>query len=258
MVLPEGQDFAWGVKRLKIKKIHCFNMIEVLLALTVIAIGMTSIMGLFPVGLKASRQAVAENSSATVADQMVTYIRVINESDNGTKYNANFIDTADTAYQSTKYSDGDEIASQSKAFLADYKSNDVNKDTGTNYRRIAEGWSIFKTQTTSPTNLQPQMFFVIQGPNSTEDGGNRNIDYSAMVLIWKDIVQIKRLESGGSTWSNWPKDDDIYSDYPTNTVIIPAKAYEYSGKINIELSWPLVLPYSQRKKRYYQVVINKP
>ncbi len=60
-------------------------------------------------------------------------------------------------------------------------------------------------------------------------------------------MQIRRLIAGGdasqsSDWQLWPD---------------PA-SYDVSAKINVELSWPLELPYAERKKRYYQVVINKP
>jgi len=163
------------------KKLHFFNMIEILLALTVIAIGMTSILGLFPVGLNASRNAVAQNISANVADQMVTYFKVINELDaTGAKYVANIGTIGTSAYQVTKYFDENVIKTQSDLFLADYKNGDVSTSS-TTFPRVADGWAIFKTETV--TSLKPQMFFVVQGSNCTEDGGNRNIDYSAMALV---------------------------------------------------------------------------
>ena len=250
---------------MKIKKIHYFNMIEVLLALTVIAIGMTSVLGLFPVGLKASRQAVAENSSANVADQMVTYMRVMGESSDSA-YTATFVTTATnlpnydsgTDELNITYSDDNatinlksgtfDIQAQSDAFLEDYKKGDLNPpgtSTTHDFTRVANGWAIFRPAGAS--DLRHRVYFITQGPNCTEDGGNRNIDYSAMALVWKDTVQIKRLKAGGdpaisTDWELWPA---------------PA-SYVHSGKINVELSWPLELPYNQRKKRYYQVVINKP
>ncbi|MDD5599630.1 MAG: hypothetical protein PHV82_16920 [Victivallaceae bacterium] len=210
-------------------------MIEILLALTVVAVGMTSILGLFPVGLNASRNAIAQNMSADVADQMTTYLRVINES-SPTTYTAN-IGTSGT-YQTTPYSDEDVIKAQSEAFLTAYKSGDVSTGS-TAYPRVAADWAIFKNLAGAGGALEHQMFFVVQGPNCTKDGGNRSIDFSAMVLIWKSQVQIRRLDAS-SNWTLW------------------SPAYDISGMINIELSWPLELPYNERKKRCYQVVITKP
>ncbi|MFA6717188.1 MAG: hypothetical protein WC082_00995 [Victivallales bacterium] len=217
-------------------RVQFFNMIEILLALTVVAVGMTSIMGLFPVGLNASRNAIAQNMSADVADQMITYFRVMNESA-AANYTAN-IGTSGT-YQASQYSDEDVINAQSEAFLTAYKSGDVSTSS-TTYPRVASDWAIFKNLAGASGALEHQMFFVVQGPNCTKDGGNRSIDFSAMVLIWKSQVQIRRLKSDGTTWEIWTPD------------------YDLSGKINIELSWPLELPYNERKKRYYQVVITKP
>ncbi len=46
-----------------------FNLVEVVLAMGAIAVGMVSMMALFPVGTKASRDAMVANHSADMADQ---------------------------------------------------------------------------------------------------------------------------------------------------------------------------------------------
>ena len=122
------------------------------------------------------------------------------------------------------------------------------------FSRVAQGWSVFVPvmRPSTPYSLRRRVYFIVQGPSSAVmNNVNRVIDYSAMALVWKDTVQIKRLESGGTVWSNWPSDAIMTS----GTIL---EKYQYSGKINIELSWPLIMPYKDRKKRYYQVVINKP
>ena len=237
------------------RKTRFFNMIEVLLALGVIAIGMTSILGLFPVGLNASRNAIAENCSSDVADQMTTYLKAMNELDDGTLYTANFVGVS-SKYNSNKLDatiTETLINSESTAFLTAYKAGNT---AAANFPRVATGWSVFERNTTPD-----RMFFIVQGPNCTVGSGP--VDYSAMAIVWKSPVQIKHVKLDGdpavpAVWESWPLDSDVYSDYPTNTVINQAKAYDYSAKLNIELSWPLVLPYSERKKRYYQIVITKP
>ena len=45
-----------------------FNMIEVMLALAVSAIGITAIMGIIPLGLKANRDAMADTFAADIAN----------------------------------------------------------------------------------------------------------------------------------------------------------------------------------------------
>lgn len=290
---------------LKIKKIQFFNMIEILLALAVIAIGMTSVLGLFPVGLNASRNAVAENCSADIADQMVTYLRVISEINNN-QYSKAFTDPVSPATTPLSFADSTGVAitngelvdrvdsndekyinEVAEVFLKSYSSQKIYKnhstpainnilglyDTITNvnldfpnvnssleFKRVANEWAIFKVN--SIGSNMPRVFFIVQGPNCTEndDGSispeldkiSRPVDYSAMALVWKSTVQINRLESGGGgIWSNWPSDTIMSS----GTI---SQKYEFSGMINIELSWPLELPYAERKKRYYQIVISRP
>lgn len=254
---------------MRIKKIHFFNMVEILLALTVIAIGMTSVLGLFPVGLNASREAIAQNCSADVADQMVTYLRVISEI-NQAQYAKAFYDS-DSFSSDVTITDGKlptksgsdnekDIYDNSLNFLKAYGKELIKSDNkleaGTiDFKRVAPGWAVFKVDGVSN---QPRSFFIVQGPNCTEndddsattaDKISRPVDYSAMALVWKEPVQIKRLESDGTTWSLWPDLTGSPTEY---------QKYQYSAKINVELSWPLELPYTERKKRYYQIVINRP
>lgn len=247
-------------------------MIEVLLALTVIAIGMTSVLGLFPVGLNASRNAIAQNCSADVADQLITYLRVTSEIDQ-TQYAKAFTNTtpplpfANLTDATVNSSTGvlptvsgsaneDKVNQNSVNFLAAYTSEKIqsnNKlEAGTiDFVRVAPEWSIFKVDGISN---KPRTFFIVQGHNSNQNDTDtasdpkisRTVDYSAMALIWKSPVQIWRDHPDGTTgWEKWPPDAD-------------ANSYKYSGKLNIELSWPLELPYKERKKRYYQIIINKP
>ena len=263
------------------RKVQFFNMIEVLLALTVIAIGMTSVLGLFPVGLNASRNAIAQNCSADVADQLITYLRVTNEINQDQYANAFYRDDSSIPNYPFTDSTGIEITNgsftnnpenskevnvddNSIIFLNAYKNERI-EDSGTyinklvtgktvDFVRVAPSWSIFKQD---KLDGKPRVFFIIQGHNSNQndvlgstDKISRTVDYSAMALVWKSTVQIWRDHPDGTSgWSQWPDLSGATTD---------EERYQYSGKLNIELSWPLELPYKERKKRYYQIIINKP
>lgn len=56
-------------------KHHPFTMVEILLALGVCAIGICSVMVLFPIGANASRDASLETYSANAADQLLHYLK---------------------------------------------------------------------------------------------------------------------------------------------------------------------------------------
>ena len=53
---------------------HNFNMVEIMLAVIVIALGLTSTFVLFPVGLNASKDAVAENHVSDIGEIAANYI----------------------------------------------------------------------------------------------------------------------------------------------------------------------------------------
>ena len=63
---------------------HCFNMVEIMLALGVCAIGVCSIMVLFPVGSTATRDAAMETYAAHAADQMLHFMKYSMQLDNST------------------------------------------------------------------------------------------------------------------------------------------------------------------------------
>jgi len=60
--------------RTKISK-HHFNLFEIVIALGVAIIGMVGIMALFPVGLNASRNSIAESYTSQAADQLLHQIK---------------------------------------------------------------------------------------------------------------------------------------------------------------------------------------
>ena len=57
------------------KMSYKFNMVEIALAIVVIAIGLSSILVLFPIGIKATRSAVEENVVPDIASVVVNFIR---------------------------------------------------------------------------------------------------------------------------------------------------------------------------------------
>ena len=54
---------------------HYFNMVEIALALAVLAIGMSSILVLFPVGINANKSAIADNNLADIGEYLMGYLR---------------------------------------------------------------------------------------------------------------------------------------------------------------------------------------
>ena len=57
------------------KKCYRFNMVEIALAIAIIAIGISAILVLFPVGINATRAAMDENSSTDVGEYIANFVR---------------------------------------------------------------------------------------------------------------------------------------------------------------------------------------
>jgi hypothetical protein len=51
-----------------------FNLIEIALAIGILAVGLTSIVSLFPIGLQETRDSIGQNYSSETADSMLAYI----------------------------------------------------------------------------------------------------------------------------------------------------------------------------------------
>ena len=52
-----------------------FNMIEIALALVILAIGLSSVLVLFPIGLEAGKSSVTDNNLANVAELVMAYLQ---------------------------------------------------------------------------------------------------------------------------------------------------------------------------------------
>jgi hypothetical protein len=64
-------------------KIRCkyFSMVELVLAIAVAVLGVFAVLALLPVGMNASRDAVADNYLPDMAEQMLTFIQMQNDCD---------------------------------------------------------------------------------------------------------------------------------------------------------------------------------
>ena len=153
-------------------------MIEVALAMAIIAFGMTSILGLIPVGLNASRNAIAETFCGDTVDLLMTYISA-KANATSAEYN-NFFGTSGiiTATPPTETA----INDWSKAFLD-------NDGTVT----IIPGWdNLYKCD-------NKQIYFVVQGGNAANSG----YDFSAALALWKSpVTSNMTLDTGTATYTD--------------------------------------------------------
>ncbi len=192
---------------------HYFNMVEVLLALGITAVGIVGLMAVIPVSLKATRDAQAEYFATEVANSefdrwesdMRRTVKAVSPDDNDARKNA-FKAFFDEAWFNG--SDTDEPDSWSPMDVT------LSKD-GMNIGGVGKNFSMpAKNMSGGDYTQLPSVFPVLVGRRE------ENIaDFSGDVKIWKQT----NLELFG---------DDMV-------------------RVFIEVSWPAVAAYDAREKRIF-------
>jgi len=112
-----------------------FTLIEIVIAIAILAIGVTSIMALFPLGLHSTKNAIAQNYSAFEAENIFAYLSrasdnnwsILNNITLDTKPNSTFTDTANlTKLEGNLWDDGNDDG----RFVLQVQSNSVDDMTG--------------------------------------------------------------------------------------------------------------------------------
>ncbi len=215
------------------RRFRQYNLVEVILALGVVAIGVVSIMALFPIGASATRDAAMETYSSNAADEMFHMLQFMALNDG---------DTLDESWN--KWIKNDTQLETSKP---DYDEANTDKDKWERLSDITKGIdsNIFKTKTT-----KNGVFLLISHHDSSADkdatladAGDtesdntityEKVDFRAVVLAWKEKVREDPTDA--------TKDID----------------FDEAAKLVIEVSWPEEMPYDKRQKRYFSYEIAKP
>lgn len=226
------------------KNISFFNMIEVALAMAIIAFGMTSILGLFPVGLNACRNSIAENYSADVVEQFSSYLKGYAGSSKA-NFETIFGTSAGTGYYNTTTNPMSDVATATaaKAAAKDFLNAII---AGTPYvaTPIYSGWTIFPYDGGTPPTRK-NIYFSVMGPGNYLNPTGAvfpSTDFTGMILVWKSPLVFYYPKADGSGW-------DTYTD----------STYSLGAGLNIEISWPLeVEDYNARQKRTFYIEMTKP
>ena len=245
-------------------------MIEVALAMAIIAFGMTSILGLFPVGLNALRNSMAENFCAETVENIMGFMKNYAEY-SPASYKQIFVDASaipssiganaivgttqipGVAGANKTWADIDIISKNFIAWYQDPASNFANTG-GEAYRRVISGANlpIFRPKDDPKFHF---VYFIVKSSDSTT---TRNMDFSARVVMKKATVPVQKYATGDpdlDPWGNYP----VTIGYPaTPSDPEVAGCYNEFGAIIFEVSWPLEVKYSEREKRYYYMVVSMP
>ena len=209
-------------------KRHPFSMVEILLALGVIAIGICSVMVLFPVGANATRDAAMETYAANAADQILHMVKFkLTMTDGNNQWN-NYICDASAPYN------GKGIFSAAVPDSGTVSMDDIdNTDKWDDYNNLIGGNTlksgIFPYNTDAD---HPYFYQIIVHRGSPDDGfadviNNKVIDFRALATLWADRVQVQG------------------ANLPLN----------FATRLNLKIEWPVELPASARQSAYYTLEV---
>ena len=235
-------------------------MVEIALAMAIIAIGLSSILVLFPVGINANKAAIADNNLTDVAEYMISYMRA----GCATEWRKIAEDgkTGSAAGSDYFFSNGmednfDDLTAAIKDEEAEGYPDDSTNENFTKY------WTPFGSSTGGTRLYRHKtsngVFLFRQVSLLTDQDGTTEIevpDFSAVIKIWKDTKSLL----------------DIYVPYVYASDSIPCKKLDeireasgytknqlleyldkrYGKALCLELSWPAEVPYENREKRVFR------
>ncbi|MCP4180027.1 MAG: hypothetical protein GY756_19875 [bacterium] len=171
------------------EKTYLFSTIELVLSISILAIGITAIIGLFPAGLNETNYSVGENYSGISVNDMYAYIARESHFHNWETFLSSIPDSKpDTA-----------------------KTKNVIMDTN-NWGSPVEG-NIYE-----PSNAAKGIYGIKVG------SGNLS-EFSAQVLIWRSAVN-KNQKSGETNFNDWPENPNNIAGINIETSWPLAKEYK--------------------------------
>lgn len=213
------------MRKSKIKPLY-FNMIEIVLAIAILAFGFASVLGLFPVAIKAVRNSQAEGLASNAVNNIFVYYKSYASALNSSgKYfhkelfeGSTFLEVGGVqSFRDIAKSDGDTfLAALNDPTLGPITEGVLGFRQGMNLFQHYSGKSVF--------------FLTLGSPDS------KKTEFAAEIIVWKS--QIDKIIAGGPSTEKF--------------------TYAQAVELNMEVSWPIYIPYSEREKRHYQFVVTNP
>lgn len=222
-----------------------FNMVEIVLALAVVAVGVVSILGLFPVGMAASRDAMAIDYAANAADQFLHQLEYLirrpataSVPTGWELYVLGSIDkTASLTWSSAwnKFTIPDDSGMSITAERADFDvpaNGELLETVAGDSSSTAGNEAVFRYASGSSATRRYKVIRYLERSSPLDndyDPAEDVLDFDAVMVVYRDQVSIPT----GSGTSSVP--------------------YAMGAALNVDISWPAQLPEARREKRTYRL-----
>ena len=208
---------------------HNFNMVEIMLAVIVIALGIAGTFVLFPVGVNANKDATAENCLADIAQYTDAVVRAL------------LLQGSNSPRQG--FREGfvtNHLSAQDPVPAAAANPADLNDETT---------WTASILSSNGPRILRQHssargVFLYRQLSGNASDPV---VDFAAVVRVYLD---------GNSYNSNVFDNEYFFRDRTTpqqySTMRSNVDIFRFLLPLVMEVSWPATSPYDEREKRYFR------
>lgn len=211
-------------------------MVEIMLAVIVIALGIAGTFVLFPVGLNANKDATAENSIADIAEYVTAFVR------------AECLRRASNANEGAfTTSSVSSVFSEARPAIVD-NVIEVESIDATKWRVPVGSVDISKASLLEHSTERG--IYLIRQLSGPDD--DPFVDFSAVARVY--------IDGGNNLGENTSFDKEVFF----RDRDVKEKYENTKGNVNIfkfllpavlELSWPATVPYADREKRYFRFEI---
>ena len=227
-----------------------FNMIEIALALVILAIGLSSVLVLFPIGLEAGKSSVTDNNLSNVAELVMAYLQ------------------SELTAPANWNNDGT-VSNVSKAEFTEEDSDIPVGDAG--FSEVTGMDGLLKK--TVGAGAAAKTFYIYRQYSDIEGSGiaaaDRAVDFEAMIRYGLDTATLKEQYypvagesaagdvAGQRQLTNYARPSDpATAAQPANTKLnvgiddLLEKCYK---TLIVEFSWPVDAPWEKREKRVFRL-----
>ena len=224
-----------------------FNMIEIALALVILAIGLSSVLVLFPIGLEAGKSSVADNNLANVAEQVMAYLQSELTAPANWKANGEGENVSIDNFE----------ANPNNADTVIPKAGDFDPDTD----KVTDMDGLLKKSGSNNYYLYRQYSNIKE--SASESDADRAVDFEAVIRIgWEPITSLqdqyylnlsdRDAKKLSSTYTR------TYADAPAKTRLndeVKNLLPKFYKSLIVEFSWPADAAWSKREKRVFRMEI---
>lgn len=273
-----------------------FNMVEIVLAISILAFGFASVLGMFPVAIKAVRNSQAESVATDAVSDIHAYfcslarVPMIDYNNSDTTKRRTILDDG-YVYAALFYNKP--VSGDPKDFKSLISYNEV-KSLYELYLDMefyevdvsgADDIEDFRNKLRNPviTEMYHGEHFLKEFKTKLGTIDRSTKDVQDELFKDSDLRYIKNINLFQPENNHNPNfvyfylvnaDEEFYNINFTAQILVwkspiekiyeygeshsPLTSYKDAVALNFEVSWPINVPYDQREKRYYQTIITNP